>query len=210
MKAKTRRALLDGSFICPIAFQREYEYLLEPGNQELVNAWLDGIDMRLARIGADGAFFMAPRQLLPADTAKIRDDFARYRDVYGPACRMLQLIRTAKDEFTLGVGEYIQLAELNQAINESATVESQLRSLQSVIREGSALLSNSILLKRLLDHLAKDGYLVLVNANTEMYQTTGKVAQLSNVLTFLAENTDIAGALDEPDQTAADAGLFDN
>jgi len=208
MKAQTYRALLDGNYICPVAFKREYEFLTEPGNDAAADKWLGDIDMRLARLGTDGAFFMS--QTLPSadDTARIRDDFQRYRDVYGPAHRMMQIIRCGKDEFTLTPGEYVQLAELNQAINESPTLESQLRALQTVIRDGGAKFNNRELLSRLLDHLKRDGYLVLVNANTDMYQTTGKVDQLKNVLTFLAENTDIVGSVSE-EEAAADASLFD-
>jgi hypothetical protein len=208
MKAQTLRALLDGRYICPVAFKREYEFLIESGNEQVADKWLGEIDMRLARLGTDGAFFMAQKILSAADTARIRDDFQRYRDVYGPAHRMMQIIRSSKDEFTLTPGEYIQLAELNQAINESPTLESQLRGLQTVIHDGGAKYTNRELLKRLLDHLRNDGYLVLVNVNTEMYQTTGKVDQIKSVLTFLAENTDIVGSVAEED-TAADVSLFD-
>lgn len=208
MKAQTLRALLDGRYICPVAFKREYEFLIESGNEQVADKWLGEIDMRLARLGTDGAFFMAQKIPSAADTARIRDDFQRYRDIYGPAHRMMQIIRSGKDEFTLTPGEYIQLAELNQAINESPTLESQLRGLQTVIHDGGAKYTNRELLKRLLEHLRNDGYLVLVNVNTEMYQTTGKVDQLKSVLTFLAENTDIVGSVAEED-TAADVSLFD-
>lgn len=208
MKAPTYRALLDGNYICPVAFKREYEFLIEPGNEAAADKWLGDIDMRLARLGTDGAFFMTQKLPSAADTARIRDDFQRYRDVYGPAHRMMQIIRSGKDEFTLTPGEYIQLAELNQAINESPTLESQLRGLQTVIRDGGAKFTNRELLKRLLEHLKNDGYLVLVNVNTEMYQTTGKVDQLKSVLTFLAENTDIVGSVSE-DESASNVSLFD-
>ena len=211
MKAAVRVALLEGAYICDVAYPREFEFLLESGNADKVDEWLSEIDMRLSRIGDEGAFVMTPRQVTPAETTRIKDDFARFRDVYGPAVRMLQLIRTGRDDFTLVPGEYVQLAELNQAVNESATLESQLRSLQSVIRDGSARLKNSELLKRLLDHLTRDGYMVVVNSNTEVYRTTGKVAQLGAVLTFLAENSDIAGGgLESSQGDSDDAGLFES
>ena len=211
MKAATRLAILEGAYICNVAYPREYEYLLEAGNAEKVDAWLGEIDMQLTRIGPEGAFVMTPRNVTPAETTRIKEDFARFRDVYGPAVRMLQMIRTGRDDFRLTPGEFLQLAELNQAVNESATIESQLRAMQSVIRDGSARLKNSELLKRMLDHLTRDGYLVVVNANTEVYQTTGKIAQLSAVLTFLAENSDIAGTGPEDSVGESDeAGLFES
>lgn len=209
MKAATRLALLDGAYICQYAFPREYAYLCEPGNADEVNKWLGDIDMRLLRLGDDGAFVMTPLIVTPADTLRIRDEFARFRDVYGPAVRMLQLIRTANDNFQLAPGVYVQLAELNQAVNENPTLEAKLRGLSTVIRDGSARLRNSELLKRLLDHLTRDGFLVVINANSEVYQTTGKVTQLVHVLNFVAENTDIAGSLSEAEEGAVESGLFE-
>ena len=209
MKAQTLRHLLDGDYICPIAYPLEFEYLEDAANQDAADRWLGDIDMRLARLGSDGAFFMAPRTVSPADTTRIRDDFARYRDVYGPAHRMLQLIRAGKDEFTLGVGELIQLAELNQAVNESTTLETQLRGLHSVIKDGSLRYTNRELLKRLLEHLRNDGYLVLINPTSELYKTTGKLDQLKQVLTFLAENSDIVGDPAEQEDAGLEESLFD-
>jgi hypothetical protein len=210
MSSTAYLALLDGKYICHIAYPREYEFLNSENNTDVVDQWLGRIDMRLARLGGEGAYFMAPIQLDSADTARIKQDFLRYRDVYGPAQRMLQFIRAGKEEFTLGVGEVVQLAELNQAVNESATLESQLRALHSVINDGSARFNNRELIKKLLEHLRNDGYLVLINPNAEVYQTTGKMVQLKAVLTFLAENTDIVGSNNEIEEAQSEGDLFES
>lgn len=192
MRNQTLRCLLDGNYICEYAFPHEYAYLISDNNEAFVIEWLSAIDMRLARVGDDGAFFMAPQTLSTDDNARIRDDFMRFRDVYGPAIRMLQVIRNAKDEFSLNPGEYIQHAELVQKINEIAALAEQLRSLVGIIRETDARYTNAELVKRLLEHLRKDGYLVIVDAATEMYRSTGKVLQLTQVLRFLGENAEFA------------------
>jgi hypothetical protein len=210
MKARTRLALLEGAYICQYAYPEEYAYLCEDGNSEAVNVWLADIDQCLTRLGEDGAFVMTPAQIRATDTTRIRDDLARFRDVYGPYVRMLQFIRSGKDEFNLQPGEYVQHAELTQAVNDSATLDAQLRSLHGIVRDGSSRLKNAEMVRRLLEHLARDGFLVLVNANTEVYQTTGKVTQLSQVLTYIAENSEIVGR--QSDAVAEDepgTGLFD-
>jgi hypothetical protein len=168
------------------------------------------INMRLARVGDNGAFFMAPQTLSTDDNARIRDEFLRFRDVYGPAIRMLQIIRNSKDEFSLNPGEYIQHAELAQKINETAALAEQLRSLVGIIRETDARYTNAELVKRLLEHLRKDGYLVIVDAATEMYRSTGKVIQLTQVLRFLGENAEFARS-DQDDSEVVEVAddLFD-
>jgi hypothetical protein len=210
MRSQTLRCLLDGNYICEYAFPQEYVYLTSDNNETFVNEWLSAIDMRLARVGDDGAFFMAPQSLSTDDNARIREEFLRFRDVYGPAIRMLQVIRNAKDEFSLNPGEYIQHAELVQRINEIAALAEQLRSLVGVIRETDARYTNAELVKRLLEHLRKDGYLVIVDAATEMYRSTGKVMQLTQVLRFLGENAEFARtSQDESEAIEVVDDLFD-
>ena len=210
MQSQTLRCLLYGNYICEYAFPQEYVYLTSDNTEPFVNEWLSAIDMRLARVGDDGAFFMAPQALSTDDNARIREEFLRFRDVYGPAIRMLQVIRNAKDEFSLNPGEYIQHAELVQKINEIAALAEQLRSLVGVIRETDARYTNAELVKRLLEHLRKDGYLVIVDTATEMYRSTRKVMQLTQVLRFLGENAEFARTnQDESEATEVADDLFD-
>lgn len=210
MRNQTLRCLLDGNYICEFAFPNEYAYLSSDNNDVYVNEWLSAINMRLARVGDDGAFFMAPQTLSTDDNARIREEFLRFRDVYGPAIRMLQVIRNTKDEFSLNPGEYIQHAELVQKINDVAALAEQLRSLVGVIRDTDARHANSVLVKRLLEHLRKDGYLVIVDEATEMYRSTGKVMQLTQVLRFLGENAEFARTTqDESEAAEVEDDLFD-
>jgi hypothetical protein len=210
MKSQTLRCLIDGNYICEFAFPQEYGYLITGHTSSWVNEWLSALDMRLARVCEGGAFFMAPAELSAADSARIKDEFLRFRDVYGPSIRMLQIIRSADDEFNLQPGEFLQHAELVQAINENASLTEQLRSLIGVIRDTEARYTNAELVKRLMEHLRKDGYLVLFNPDSEMYRTTGKITQLTQVLTFLAENSEISRESDGGNSEAIETDeLFD-
>ena len=188
MQAPVLHKLLAGEYICPIAFPPEYEQLQDDAVRTDVEAWLDQLGMRLARLGDDGAFFMAPAQLQPAQLNRVKDELLRFRDVYGPWIRMLNLIRLAKEGFHCVMGDYVQVAELETAINESSTLEGQLRQLHGVIANAAARHSNREFLKRLLEHLKADGLLVLVNPQSETYRVTGKIDQLHAVLEFIAEH----------------------
>ena len=209
MKSQVLRSLMDGEYICEFAFPQEYEFLDRDNQAASVDEWLSSINMRLARVSDDGAFFMTPIEMAPSDMARIRDEFLRFRNVYGPFVRMLQIIRSAKDDFTLQPGEYLQHAELVQSINENASLSGGLRALIGIIRDTEARYTNAELVKRLLEHLRKDGYLVVVNEATETYRSTGKITQLTQVLTFLAENSEIgSGEPAELDAVESDE-LFD-
>jgi hypothetical protein len=192
MKSQTLRCLMDGNYVCEYAYPQEYGYLMSANHATWVNEWLSAIDECLTRVCEGGAFFMAPIELSSSDAARIRDEFLRFRDVYGPSVRMLQIIKSGKEDFVLQPGEFLQHAELVQAVNENSSLTEQLRSLIGVIRDTEARYTNSELVKRLLEHLRKDGYLVLFNESTEMYRVTGKITQLTQALTYLAENSDIS------------------
>jgi len=208
MKSQTNYCLLAGNYICPIAFPQEYDYLLDEANRSYTNEWLGGLDMRLARVGVDGAFFMAPVVLQPQHVTKIRDDILRYRDTYGPYLQMLQLIREGSPDFTFTPGEFVSLATLMQSVSESATLDSRLRSMALFIRDAQQRFNQRELIKKLLDHLKADGYLILANATSEIYQLTGKVDQIKSVLHYLAENSEIVSTVeDDPKDAASD--LFD-
>lgn len=209
MKSQTLQSLMQGEYICQFAFPLEYEFLSQGNQAALVDDWLSSIDKRLARVTDDGAFFLAPIEMTAADTARIRDEFLRFRNVYGPFVHMLQVIRSAKDNFTLQPGELLQHAELVQAINENASLSGALRALIGIIRDTEARYTNAELVKRMLEHLRKDGYLVVFNESTEMYRTTGKIAQLTQVLSFLAENTEIGGGEPAEPEAVENDELFD-
>lgn len=209
MQATVLQQLLAGEFICPIAFAPEYEQLQDEGLRAEVETWLDKLHMRLSRLGDDGAFFMAPAQLQPAQLNRVKDELLRFRDVYGPWIRMLNLIRQAKEGFNCVMGDYLQVAELETAINESATLETQLRSLHGVITNVAARHSNREFLKRLLEHLKSDGLLIVVNPQSETYQVTGKIDQLHAVLEFIAEHEAvITSAADDQRQEAETLDLL--
>ena len=195
MYASVLNKLLAGQFICSIAFESDYEQLQSAEFRAVVEDWLDKLHMRLARLGTDGAFFMAPVHVLPSHTKKVSDELANFRDVYGPAVRMLDLIRQAKEGFACSVGDFIQVAELETGLNDSSTLETLLRNLHGVIPGASIKHSNREFLKRLLDYLKNSGYLIVVNTQNETYQVTGKIEQLHAVLEFISEQKAVVGDL---------------
>lgn len=189
MNQKALKLLLAGEYICPIRYRPEFDAINTPSDSEEVNGWLMKMGMRLARIGDEGAFFMTPEFIGPREVLQVKAEFIKFRDEYGPAVVLLDFIRQVKsDSLHLSPGEYIQVYDLDAAVAQSSTIETQLKSLIGLIHNGAQRNSNHENLNRLMAHLCKDGYLMLANKDTGAYQVTGKIEQLYAVLQFLDEN----------------------
>ncbi|MBT2321892.1 hypothetical protein J7E62_05915 [Variovorax paradoxus] len=189
MNADVLKLLLAGEYICPIRYRNEYELLEDPQEQEETQSWLLAVNMRLARLGDEGAFFMAPDVIGASDVTRIRTELKEFRDNYGPAVLLLDFIRQSDVGGKLLVpGEYVVLHELERAVSQSSVLETQLKGLVNVITSAAMRNSNHENLRRLLDHLQRDGYVILANKENSAYQVTGKIDQLYAVLQFLDEN----------------------
>lgn len=205
MSPQTLRTLLAGNYICSVAFPFEWEDLMDTETQAKVEEWLMALDMRLARLGDMGAFFLAPNVVRRDDQMRVREELRKYRDVYGPAFQMLDMIRQAKPESVeLRTGDYVQLVELEALVIASASLEKQLNAMNSVNHKINARNSIRDRVEKLLEALRAEGYLCHVNASTGSYRITGKIEQLDAVLEFLAMHipaldTEVEDADEEPD-----------
>ncbi len=189
MNAQILKLLLAGEYLCPIRYNLEFELLQDDAEREEVDAWLQHLGMRTARLGDEGAFFLAFDRIGPKQVTQVKNELLKFRDEYGPAVMMLDLIRQSEtSRVQLTPGEYIMLYQLEEAVAQSSTLESQLKGLLGVITNAATRNTNHENLRRMMDHLAKDGYVVLANKDTGAYQVTGKIEQLYAVLRFLDEN----------------------
>lgn len=189
MNARLLKLLLAGEYICPVRYRMEFELLGDTSEREEVDAWLRSLGMRLARLGDEGAFFLAHDHIGQKEITQVKNELLKFRDEYGPAVLLLDFIRQADaGRVQLSPGEYIVLFQLDAAVSQSSMLETQLKGLLSVITNAAMRNTNHENLRRLLDHLARDGYVVLANKDTGAYQVTGKIEQLYAVLQFLDEN----------------------
>lgn len=189
MNARVLKLLLGGEYICPVGYRTEFELLGDTAEREAVDAWLLSLGMRLARLGDEGAFFLAHDHIGQKEITQVKNELLKFRDEYGPAVLLLDFIRQADaGRVQLSPGEYVVLFQLDAAVSQSSMLETQLKGLLSVITNAAMRNTNHENLRRLLDHLARDGYVVLANKDTGAYQVTGKIEQLYAVLQFLDEN----------------------
>ncbi len=211
MNLRVLKLLLAGEYICPIRYRDEFAVLEDNAEQEEVNNWLSALNMRLTRVGYQGAFFMAPAFIGPKEITQVKGELLKFRDEYGPAVQLLDYIRqTDLGRVFLTPGELIALYQLETAVSQSTILETQLKSLIGVISNAAQRNTNHENLRRLMDHLVKDGYAILANKDTGTYQLTGKIDQLHAVLQFLDENKVIPDAeVNDRDTDDAAADLVD-
>ena len=189
MNARVLKLLLAGEYICPVRYRMEYELLGDTSEREEVDAWLLSLGMRLARLGDEGAFFLAHDHIGQKEIIQVKNELLKFRDEYGPAVLLLEFIRQADaGRVQLSPGEYIVLYQLEAAVSQSSMLETQLKALLGVITNAAMRNTNHENLRRLLEHLAREGYVLLANKDTGAYQVTGKIEQLYAVLQFLDES----------------------
>lgn len=193
MRRKTLEALMDGEFICPVAFPIEYEDLLDEEIRQEVGRWLEPIGKRLARVHEQGAFYMAPDMIGPEEIKQVREEMKAYRDIYGPALVVMDLIRqTDPDGIVLEPGEYLHAGKMETALGSNPALETQLNGLVGNIRR--FVLKNTIRdrLDAVLDQMTAEGFLIKVERDKATYRVTGKVEQLWAVTEFIEQHEPIA------------------
>lgn len=82
----------------------------------------------------------------------------------------------------------------------SSNLSADLKALLEIIHNGSPRVSDRENLKRLMDHLTKDGYMIVVDKGCDTYQVTGKIEQLYAALDFLDDNEVIEPDGEQNDQ----------
>jgi len=188
--AAALKTLLSGRFICSVAYPTEYNYLSDPESLAKVEEVLGHMDFRLARTNPeDGAYYTAPKDVTTLSVTRLKEDLRRFRDVYGPAVMLLDLIRqTNSTEIALSPGDVIRLARMEELIIDSASLESQLNGLSHVIKGFNSRQSIRENFRKVLEQLRDEGYVILFNPQADIYKITGKIEHLYSVIEFISEN----------------------
>jgi hypothetical protein len=180
------KALMAGEFICPIAFPSAYRILESEAAQEEARQWLGNVGLELSRVGEDGPFFASYARADAEARSRVREDFKRFRDKHEPAIRLLDAIRQAAGPSTmLAPGELLVASKLTTSINESTALARLLDEVTRLISGAKTTHTYAERVRRLLEHLEREGYLKRTDAPTETFVVTGKVSYLYELLQFL-------------------------
>lgn len=208
-KPSALKLLAAGEFVCAVRYPEEFGWLDTAEGRSQAGAWVQDIGYRLARVGDEGAFFLAHHLITQEDKARVRDQMRTLRDRIWPAVAFLETVRQAMHRGAqMQPGDTIFHSELMENVRTSAMLEQRLADMRDV--HGARANETAVdRLGRILAHLVQDGYLIEVNRDHGAYQITGKITYLYDLLAFMAENMpamkDAEQQSTEPTQQMLDA-----
>jgi hypothetical protein len=198
MFEQTLTLLLAGEFICSVRYPDAWRFLEDEARRHEVDAFLGKLSRRLARTRQGGAWFAAYIEIGTAERRAMREGFAdikhNLRLLVGFFVHVMQALR--QDQF-LAPGSIIEANRLMAAIDQNPNLRSELQALSGLGKgpTGDGTLRGT--LERLLRKLRDEGYLVLANPEREIYEVTGKIEYLQEVVDFLMAHQSIPDELEE-------------
>jgi hypothetical protein len=202
MFEQTVTLLLSGEFICSVRYPDAWRFLTEEAQRKDVDAFLGRLGRRLVSTRQGGAWFAAYQQIGAQERRAMREVFAdikhNLRLLVGFFVHVMQALR--QDQF-LAPGSIIEANRLMAAIDENPNLRGELQALSGLGKgpTGDGTLRGT--LERLLKKLRDDGYLVLANPEREIYEVTGKIEYLQEVVDFLMAHQSIPDEVEEETDT---------
>ena len=193
--------LLSGAFVCPVAYREEHTYLVDAANLAAVDDYLGKIGYRVTKTRHGGAFFATHVELGGKEERRdARELFTHIKHTLRPLVHFIEMVMRAmqSDEF-LFAGAVIEANKLMAAIDSNPSFRNDLQSLATQLKGVSADGSDRGRLDKVMRRLRDDGYLVLSNPDREIYQVTGKIEFILEVIEYLMEHQ---GAAVEEDEAA--------
>lgn len=183
------RHLGEGAFICPVHYPQEFAVLQEPQGRQRAEEWLRAVGYRLARLNDEGAYFMAHASVTPEMRARFREDLRAVRARLEPVVSFLELVRQSQGRDPhIHAGDMIWESEVSEQVRGSALMSQRIMDMRDI---SGARLTDAVndRVRRMLDHLAADGYLVETNPANKGYTITGKVDYLYQLIEFISANS---------------------
>lgn len=199
------QSLLSGEFICQVTDHCGFSYLLDAKNHHEVDAFVGRIGLHLASTRQKGAFFVAHDAKEGAQRKAAKEVFTEIKHSLRPVVHFLDMVmRVMQNDSLLTIGTLVEVNRLMAAIDENPSFRNDLQTLAIQLKiqtDGT----DRARLEKVLKSFREKGYLVLSNPEREIYQITGKIEFIQEVIEFLMEHDSISDKQDEsmPSETAA-------
>lgn len=183
------KCLAQGKFVCEVQYPDEYATLQDPHSRVEVERWLETIGYRLARLHDEGAFFMAYAIPTLELRTRLREEMRTIRSRLEPIVGFMETLRQAQGSNPqLHAGDMLWESEISEAIRNSSLLQNRIADLKDIsgVRVGD---SHPDRVKRMLQQMVQDGYLIETNPTNKGYQITGKIDYLYQLIAFIGENT---------------------
>lgn len=192
--------LLRGEFICPVRYPDAFRFLNGEDTQKDVQAYLTRIQRTLVMTEQGGAWYMAYDRIGQEERRAIKEEFTRVKQkIRFLVDFFVKAMRATGMEVFYSRGDTIEAHALIAAIDGNPGLRAEFQALGNALRGSSTELKLKANLDRQLRTLVDDGYLLIVNADREIYQVTGKIEYLTEVVQFLMATDNIASDIEEDD-----------
>lgn len=197
------QSLLSGEFVCPVANHDGYVFLGDASNHQEVNDYLAKIGLHLAKTRHGGAYFAAHNTSGGPERKAAKEVFTEIKHTLRPIASFLDMVmRAMQSDDLLVVGAPIEANKLMGVIDANPGFRNDLQALAIQLKV-PADGTDRTRLERVLRGFRDKGYLLLSNPEREIYQVTGKIEFILEIIEFLMEHDSIADQQDEatPDST---------
>ncbi|TJZ74223.1 hypothetical protein [Chitiniphilus eburneus] len=197
--------LLSGEFICEVRYPEAFRYLAGDANQKDCIAYLTRIGRTLSRTELGGAWYVSyaaigdeERRFIKAEFTKMWQRTRFLVEFFGKAMRA-----SNKEEY-YSRGDKIEFHALMAAVDGNPGLRAEFQSLSRLTGGSTGDGKLRSLLALCFKELVSDGYLVVANAEREIYQVTGKVEYLTEVAQYLMTTSNISDdTVDHEDPTGS-------
>ncbi|MCV2224053.1 condensin complex protein MksE [Pseudomonas mercuritolerans] len=199
--ARVATALMQGGFICQITDYEGHQFLANTVNQGDVDHYLRRIDLRLTTTRDDGAFFAAHADIDIEGKKDAKKRFTEVKNVLRPMVSFLELVmRITGDDESVAAGQVLNLNQMMARISENPSLYLQLR--QTTIDINTKDGSDRERLNKIVKRFQNEGYLLLINPESEIYMFTGRIEWLMEAIEYLMLHDEISEEDSEYDKRA--------
>ncbi|MBY5991303.1 hypothetical protein [Ferrimonas balearica] len=196
MKTETGRvieALLGGAFICRISDESAWTLLGDESRRAQINDHLAILNRKVSAAAGDTVYFCSYVDLGEEERKAITGQFNDMTANLQPLVHFMVLVQEAgAGDEPLAEGVRVRLNELQSTIEDVPALSEQLGKIARFRLFNSTSTSVDGQLKQVFKRLCELGYLVRPNLEKQIYQATGKVEYLYEVLRFIDENEALA------------------
>lgn len=196
--------LLSGEFICEVRYPDAYRFLGADAHQKDANAYLARIGRTLAATEQGGAWYAAYDRIDQNERREIKDEFTTIKHKIRFLVEFfVKSMRATNQEVFYSRGDKIEAHALMAAIDGNPGLRAEFQALGTVGRGGATDGKMKGSLDRQLNMLVDNGYLVVSNAEREIYQVTGKIEYLTEIVQFLMTTDSIPDDMEDEQDTTA-------
>jgi hypothetical protein len=200
----TMSLLLSGEFLCEVRYPDAFRFLAVDAHQKDANAYLARIGRTLATTELGGAWYATYDRINQEEKRAIKEDFTQIKQKIRFLVEFfVKAMRATNQEVFYSRGDKIEAHALMAAIDGNPGLRAEFQAIGTVGRGGATDGKMKSSLDRQLALLVDTGYLVVSNAEREIYQVTGKIEYLTEIVQFLMTTDNIPEEMgDEQDTTA--------